>query len=738
MEIYSLNGTWNLKGKPQNSNDDFIELNAKVPGMVQLDLSASGFLPEDLYFGENIRSTEKFEKYEWWYERIFTAPKKRENIFLIFHGVDCIAEYFLNDEKIGESKNMFIPFEFDVSNKLFEGDNKLCVHIKSPVIEMSKYDFELSSMFGFEYDKTSVGIRRPAHSYGWDIMPRALTSGLWRDVTIEVRDPVYFKNIYLTYVETNQCKLFYGINSKFYDLENVEIEISGVCDDSTFYKRFRVTSPLGNVYIPINKSKFWWPYGYGDANLYDVTAKIYSNGDVIHINKFKYGHRFVSLQRTEETDGIEGQFSIKVNNTEIMCKGSNWVPLDAFHSRDRERYGRALSLVKDIGCNILRCWGGNVYEDSEFFDFCDENGIMVWQDFAMACAIYPQTEDFLEQMRKEATIVVKQLRQHPSLVLWSGDNEIDLLYRVYGIQPSKNKITREIIPNVIQSNDTERPYLPSSPYLSDKLLKDGRKDKMPEDHLWGSRDYFKSDYYKNSKAHFVSETGYHGCPSLESVKKFITSDNIWPFYNSEWILHSSDQRGNPGRISIMERQVKQLFGDIPKDPEEFILASQISQAEALKYFIERMRVGRPKKTGIIWWNILDGWPQISEAIVDYYFVKKLAYNYIKRSQAPFALVSDEISDWNLSIYACNDTLNKVNGTYWITDADTMQEIKRGEFFVEENTISKICSIPIYYSEKRMLLLNWDIDGQRGFNHYFCGYPPFDLQKYVFLMKKANL
>jgi beta-mannosidase len=258
--------------------------------------------------------------------------------------------------------------------------------------------------------------------------------------------------------------------------------------------------------------------------------------------------------------------------------------------------------------------------------------------------------------------------------------------------PNANSLAREVIPKCVELNDIGRPYLPSSPYISEKAYAAGFRSQaygtsLPEDHLWGPRDYFKSDYYKNNGAAFVSETGYHGCPALSSIKKFITPERVWPYQdNPEWVLHSSDQRGNDFRVMLMEKQVRQLFGEVPSDPEEYILASQISQAEAKKYFIERIRVKRPRTTGIIWWNLIDGWPQMSDAVVDYYYQKKLAYFYIKRSQALFTVAAGEMQNWGLPIYACNDTLSAKNGRLTVTDAES------GEISVEVSAVFEIAQI----------------------------------------------
>lgn len=744
MKTMSLCGKWKLFGRSQTEkNEKTLTLEATVPGMVQLDLSAAGYLPKDLYMGENIKAAEQFEDHEWFYETEFLSPRERKNVFLVFRGVDTIADYYLNGKKIGSSDNMFITHEFSVGEYLKDGSNTLTVHILSPTVAANEYSYDISSIdVSWRDTPVDTAIRRAPHSYGWDIMPRAVTSGIWREVLLEVRDDVYFTQLFVHADGVHKPRFSYETASARGDFHGIEIELVGSLGDSSFTHRFVAPNKAGKTEFDIPDAKLWWPLGYGEPNVYDLWARIYRDGKLIHTKKTQFGIRKVELDRSDTTDGLNGRFRFLINGVEVMCRGSNWVPLDAFHSRDASRYERALSLVKDIGCNILRCWGGNVYEDHAFFDFCDRNGVMVWQDFAMACNSYPKNGEFLEKLHAEASSVIRELRHHPSIILWSGDNEVDSMCASFGQRPSMNKITREVLPDAVYRNDVGRPYLASSPYISDAAFDSDRRgwQNIPENHLWGARDYFKSDYYKNSNAHFVSEIGYHGCPSLESIKKFITPERVWPYRNNpEWILHSSDQRGNDGRVMLMEKQVRQLFGDVPDDAELYVAASQISQAEAKKFFIEHMRIGRPVKSGIIWWNLLDGWPQMSDAVVDYYFEKKLAYYYIKRSQAPFAVAMDEIKSWKSGLFALNDTLDDVNGTVTVKDAETESLIYSGTFLAPKNSSTMIASIPIFYSEHKMLIIDFALDdGRRGRNHYLCGYPPFDLKKYIEWIERYGL
>ncbi len=731
MKTISLNGIWQLRGKPQqNAACEDLLLDACVPGCVQLDLSKAGYLPSDLFMGENILKAEKYEEYEWWYSRSFDAPESKENAYLVFEGVDCLAEYFLNGVKLGESKNMFIAHTFRVDHLLKTGENTITVHITSATLAANAEDYPIRLLHSNNIDGNHL--RKAPHSFGWDIMPRAVTAGLWRDVRLEIRDRICFSQAFIRATKTS-ADFYYTLESDNTDFSQVEIAVEGACGDSAVNIRFAGRQKFGRLRFAIENPKLWFPYGYGEANVYDCTARIYDKGILIHEEPISFGIREVVLDRRDPEGFDDGQFRFLINGVEIMCKGSNWVPLDAFHCRDAARYDESLALVRDIGCNILRCWGGNVYEDHKFFDFCDRNGIMVWQDFSMACASYPETDEFMQNLKEEATAVIRKLRNHPSIVLWAGDNEIDACFPQY--DPNENKLTRVILPACVRDNDVGRPYLPSSPYISPKMHAAGFKSQvhstpLVEDHLWGPRDYFKSDFYSGNKAHFVSETGYHGCPGLESIKKFITPEKVWPYRNNnEWILHSSDQKGNDSRVMLMENQVRQLFGTVPTDPEDYILASQISQAEAKKYFIERIRVGRPKKTGIIWWNLLDGWPQMSDAVVDYYFTKKLAYGYIKQSQAPFTIIADELSDWKTKLFACNDTLQIKTGHFTITDAETKEVLLAKDFTAEINTSTCIAELPVYYSERKILLIHWTANGEAGFNHYVCGYPPFDLAWY---------
>ena len=744
----SLNGLWNLyysdkydtsvKNPHEIEEIEKTKIKANVPCNVETALADAGIIGKDLYKGMATQENMKFEDYHWWFEREFEVDKikKGEKICLNFGMVDCLAEYYINGKLVHTSDNAFCEIKIDITDAVFIGEkNIVLVHILPAmpyVLSQKYYQGMICDVFNY-----NSYIRKPAHCFGWDIMPRAVSAGLYRDVSLAVFDEYNFDELSYHVMEANEKSAFVRFYAIF-DIPyvqhrgKVEVRISGKCEDSEFciirdFCHFK----SGYIDLAIKKPKLWWPYGYGKANIYDIKAELIVDGEVKDVIYDTMGIRTVRLDRTESLLEENPRFQFYINDVPVMCKGSNWVPMDAYHSRDKDRYAKALELVSDCGCNILRIWGGGVYEQQEFYDYCDRNGIMIWHDFMMACYQPAMDDDFMLKLEKEFVWAVKKLRNHASIIVWAGDNEIDECGVGFGANTDSNRVTRALIPKVLSMHDRTRPYIPSSPYIPASLSKMylNGKDVFVERHLWGSRDYYKADFYAQSKACFVSEEGYHGCPSVESLKKIVDSDKLWPIYNEQWSLHSSDQAGSTHRVKLMDEQITQMFGFKANNIDDFVCASQISQAEAKKFFIEHIRIGKPYTSGIIWWNLIDGWPQMSDAVVDYFYNKKLAYEYIKRSQQPFALMMGELKDWNYPLYAENDTLDTVCGDYSVLDIDTGETLAKGEFSVAPNSGEKIDDIALYYSDKKFLVIQWTVNGKNYFNHYLCGRPAFDFNKY---------
>ena len=752
-----LNGEWKLYGFEQKNTpiknlsdlDNKEWLPAEVPGEAQLALYKNGVIPEP-YVGMGMKNLRKYEFYEWYYMREFKLdklPGNDERAYIIFEAVDCVAEYYINGLSIGKSDNSMIEHEFDITDYIKTGINEITVHILSPIVEAEKLADEYTAIQSAQQGcYEGLSLRRPVSSYGWDILCRAVTSGIWRDVYIEYRPYNRIKQFYITtqaiYKQGDKSSAslnaMYQIQTNIAEYKDLVLKVEIFDGDTIVCSHIQdiwfVTGAFG---IWFDNCKLWYPRGYGEAHVYTVKAAILCGDKELNSINTVLGVRTVKLKRTAVTSlDNPGDFRFIINDEPIMCKGSNWVPLDAFHSNDKNRYEEALALFSDTDSNILRCWGGNVYENHAFFDLCDKYGIMVWQDFSMACALYPRNLEFYEKMRVEATAVVRKLRCHPSLVLWAGDNECDYNY-IWGrkMDPNSNYLTREVLKTVAENEDPARPYLPSSPYITPEAYATGNPlSHMPEDHLWGARDTFKAEFYHNKTVHFISETGYHGCPSKSSMEKFLSPDKLFPYQdNDEWILHAADAFGKHGsyayRVELMANQIREYFGICPDNPEDFILASQINQAEAKKHFIETTRLRKWQRTGIIWWNMLDGWPQFSDAVVDYYFNKKLAYYYIKRVQNPVCIMIAEPENWHCEVKVSNDTLVGCSGKYRLWNGETGETISEGNFYSPANSNANISRIRVSQGEKRLILIEWEIDGKKSYNHYILGHVPMELERY---------
>ena len=762
MNKISLTGEWQLRyfcegvqtvASPKALNDIKVQtVSAQVPGNVELDLLRAGIIP-DPFIGTNIRQLRPFEFNDWWYTRTFEMENVEGVWELVFDGLDTLATVWVNDVEVGEAKNMMIAHRFEVTKALRPGSNTICVRLASPMREAQRFDYD-ASVLSWESRDEGLYVRKAPHMYGWDIMPRAVSAGIFRPVWLEQRAPHAIEHVY--YVtksasphHANLLVRFQVRTDRFGPEHDIVIRIHGRCGDHVFEMENTVEFTAGHLSIEIANPKLWWPKGYGDANLYDVTMELRVGDEVLAERQDRIGLRTIQVDRTETTGQAfapgamwgtitqmdsepepNGHFIFRVNGVPIMVKGTNWVPLDAFHSRDAERVDAAMALVDDLGCNMVRCWGGNLYEDHAFFDRCDAYGVMVWQDFAFACNRYPQNDTFLERVREEAESVVEKLRNHASLALWCGNNENDYTYLHDGISRTFDRITREVLPRVVHRCDPHRHYLSSSPYMPEGLV-----GEPPEQHLWGPRGYYKSPYYAHHNAHFIGEIGYHGCPNVSSIQKFITKENLWPWQkNEEWHIHDvyhwRHTHRDRDRINLMANQIREVFGTIHETLEEFALASQIVQAEAKKYFIESTRLRKWRTSGILWWNVIDGWPQFSDAIVDYYFGKKLAYHYIRRSQQPVCvIIGESAADKYRPVVVCNDTLRDVDVQYRVWDPHLDETLAEGTFRSVANQNWQVARLRVFQSQQRLCLIEWTVDGVRYGNHYFAGFPPHSLDFY---------
>ena len=768
----SLNGKWRLDYFPQPDAGavrtpkdvpaDAKTVEATVPGNCELDLVKAGVLPEP-ETGLNVLKFHAYEGHQWLYTKEFDMPAvaSGERAVLVFEGIDTLADVFLNGEKVGEAENMLIPHEFDVTKRIKPGENRLQVLIRSVAIEAQERSVDvLGYSVGNVFLADMQLFRKAAHMGGWDIFPRLMASGLWRDVRLECRaaeriDEVNWIVGNVGPEETSgasvevRCRVRapFALRGRARLRARLTKDGKVAAERTVPYRGAHQLICLGHDDDAKRKWNWvpglerWWPRGMGAQPLYDAeVALIGEDGAVLAQNVCRLGIRTVALER-DDVYGKDrpGKFLFKVNGTPVYIRGSNWVPLDAFHARDGEHLIPTLDLFVDLNCNMVRVWGGGVYEPDAFYDYCDRNGLMVWQDFMTGCSVFPQDDRYAKLTEQEIKSVVMRLRNHPSMALWSGNNENDDAFGwrnpKWRIDPNRDRNSRQTIPNVLMEYDRSLSYLPSSPYASPDVF--AGKAQPSEQHLWGPRDFYKTPFYTNSPAWFASEMGYHGCPTRSTLERMMTRDCVYPWtkitgddpkkdfhWNDEWMIKAVsphlERTGWIGdRNNLMTKQVKLMFGSVPHDLDLFIEQSQTIQAEALKTFCEMFRARKfTRFNGMIWWNVRDGWPVLSDAVVDYYYTKKKGYYAIRKAQQDqIVCVTDDHGVW-----AVNDARRPVRGHAKLTDVVRGTPLMDVDFTIPANGKIRLGDVP--FSGQGMIRIAATLDGRSFVSHFLYGDPPF--------------
>ncbi len=750
-----LDGTWRLDWRFEEEGGEWNGVVAQVPGDAYLALQDAGVLP-DLMRGTNVFAALKYEQCEWKYVRTFDAPvlKAGERAELVFDGVDTRATYTLNGEVLGRSANMFIPHRFDVTGRLKPVGNTLEVLIASPLGRDLLNVLGRSRVGGTDVE----GIRKAQHSFGWDIMPRVVCGGIWRSVHLDILPPERFGDVFWIVERVNakaktadvcvQCQVLAPRRRLHESTLRVALSRNGRTVAARAHPyRFAQTFDR----MRVKDADLWWPRSAGKAELYDATAELLDgDGRVLARDVRKIGLRTVRLERADwHSEEDPGTFRFIVNGSPVYMHGCDWSPMDAFHSRDAQHLQKCLDMLVDLNCNMIRIWGGGVYEPDALYDFCDRNGILVWQDFMMGNVEPEQNDSFAKTIADEARSVVVRLRSHPCLALWCANNEQDRSVASHwgenAPDPAGDRISRKTLPRVLRDFDPFTPYIPSSPWWTPDVV--AGKAKLSQDHLWGPRaQYFKGAFWTANTPTFVSETGYHGCPNVESLKKMMTPECVYPWpdakdkfsFNSEWQCKATvaypeqgPGGGGNGRNSLMPKQAAVLFGQTPDRLEDFVLASQHAQAEALKTWIELSRSRKGRTWGLLWWNLRDGWPILSDGVVDWYFGKKQAYAAIRQSsQDELVMIRDD-----RKVIAVNDRFHAVKGTVRITDWESGKVAMVRSFEVAANATAELGAIA--WSGQGVFLIEAEMDGDRLRNYYLYGDPPFDFTRFSPLLVEAR-
>lgn len=622
---------------------------ATVPGSVYGDLLDGGKL-EDPYYRDNELKALALMEHDFVYTAEFDAEeelRERDRVLLRFEGIDTVADVFLNDVLLASVCSMHRTFEFPVKELLREGTNRLRVVLHSPTgyiqdaFEKRFIDGSSDAMRGFSY------LRKAHCMFGWDWGPRLPDAGIWRKVSLIGYNTARLDGVYVTQRhEEGRVRLKFRVDVEKCGEERI-LSFGG--DDARLEglsRSVRVTDPDGRVWMAeedelvIQQPRLWWPNGYGGQPLYLVETELRKGGRVLDTWSRRIGLRTLTVNT--EKDEYGERFAHEVNGVRIFAMGADYIPEDNILPRvTPERTRNLLQQAKDANYNCIRVWGGGHYPSDAFWDICDELGLLVWEDFMFACAVYHLSEEFEENIKAEFEDNVKRIRHHASLALWCGNNEMES-FAGSGLWVSRQqeradyiKMFEYIIPRVLKQHDPDTFYWPSSPSSGGSFDNPNDPDRG-DSHYWdvwhGNKPITE---YRKFFFRYVSEFGFQSFPGIKTVEIF-TEPEDRNIFSHVMEKHQRNSSANGKIMNYMEQTF--LY---PGDFDTLLYASQLLQAEALRYGVEHFRRNRGRCMGTIIWQLNDCWPVASWAVIDYYGRWKAAQYYAKRFFAPVLLSCEE-------------------------------------------------------------------------------------------------
>lgn len=639
-------------------------LPAQVPGHVHLDLHRAGVIP-DPFERMYERAVAWVDDADWLYECTFAVDELElaggGRALLRFEGLDTVADVRLDGELIGSFDNMHVPHEIDVSGRLGPGVHVLEVQFSSALrVGLERRQALLEARPELEPFQTGLTprtmVRKAQYHFGWDWGPVLRGCGIWKPVTLV--------SVPRARIARWRHDVSFGAPSAAAKVA-LQIEADGPASAMVATLRGPDGAPVASasapvesgasaVVLPVPAPERWWPNGYGEPALYDLEMTLLDGDAVVDVRRARIGLRTVEL--VTDLDAAGATFHFRVNGVPVYAKGANWIPDDSFPARStRDRIGALVRMASDCGMNMLRIWGGGLYESEEFYDACDELGILVWQDFAYACAFYPEDGDAAEVAAQEARSVIERLRHRASLALWCGNNENQWLGRldVWGAVPRVlgERLYDEVLPAVVADLDPSRPYWPGSPWGGDEPNSQAAGD-CHDWNVWhGAGDW---RHYEECRARFVSEFGFSAPPALATLGEFLDEADLGVDTPAmRW--HDKTAKGYETYLGYIA-----LHYPEPATIDDLVYYGQCNQADAMRFGIEHFRRLRPHNMGTLVWQLNDCWPVQSWAWVDYRLRPKAAWYAAKRLYAPL-LVSLWHDGGRAHVHLVNDAPEPVAG-----------------------------------------------------------------------------
>jgi beta-mannosidase len=719
-----LNASWQFR-----KEGDAGWMRAAVPGTVHTDLLANNKIP-DPFYRDNESKLQWIEKENWEYQGYFDLDQKtldRQNIELVFNGLDTYADVYLNNELILRANNMFRTWTVDVKGLLRQRNNHLFIKFASA---QNRVDSMAKSVLPFVLpDNSRVYVRKAQYHFGWDWGPKFTTCGIWRKIDIQAWDDVKVEDVYVkdfvidTMLRDGQLVTFatvaaeITINSrldKIYNLalsEAVSPQARKGEVPASYSNERNFVELLERIYVKkgsnryevvfgIRNPELWWSAGMGKQKIYQLACDLYDANDMHAASREHFVSRFalrkielvtVPDARSEFASALQDQtsqagttFYLRLNGLPVFIKGANYVPQSPFlPSVTSAHYQQLIENVKRANMNMLRVWGGGIYEADEFYRLCDENGILVWQDLMFACAMYPGDAKFLDNVKAELQENITRLRNHPSIALWCGNNENSEAWHNWGWQKQFNireqdsikiwnwyqALFHQLAPEVIKTYDGQRPYWPTSPAFGW-----GRNESYTEgdSHYWGvwhgNRDGYDIETIESKTGRFVSEYGMQSLPAWQTVEQFTEPADR----DTSSVVMKAHQK-NPSGFYKLGSYIDRYFRQ-PKDFESYAFVTQCLQAYTMKYGIETQRSKMPYCMGTLYWQLNDCWPVASWSTVDVNGKWKASHYAVRNAyeQTLYGVIKKEN---RYSVFAVNDRYERLSGKLKVTLADFSGNVK---------------------------------------------------------------
>ncbi len=714
MKIIEIKENWVVSELGENK-----WMPATVPGCIHTDLLENKKI-EDPFYRTNEKKLQWIDKKDWEYKTTFSVDENllgKKNIRLNFKGLDTYADVYLNNKLILKADNMFREWKVDCKNFLKEGKNELLIIFHSAtnvgLIKLKKLGFQppaendQSENGEMGENKVSIFTRKAPYQFGWDWGPRFVTCGFWRPVYLEAWDSAKIEYVHYELKKLSKSKAV--IAASFEILSSFNQKAAIIINNVTNAKKLTELSVElkkgeNNITtnIEIDNPKLWWTNGLGAPSLYRLNSTLQINNNTIDEQNTNYGIRTVKI--IQKPDSIGKSFYVELNGIPIFMKGADYIPNDIFPSRVTNKvYEQITQSAVEASINMLRVWGGGIYENDVFYDMCDLKGILVWQDFMFACSMYPVDDEFNENVKQEFADNIKRLRNHPSIALWCGNNEMDVMWAEGNenaglkwkgkfnagqrkfLWDGYKKIFYETLPGVLKTLDSSRFYWPSSPiagyneYGNPKLT-------SGDYHYWGvwhGKEPFEK--FSENVGRFLSEYGFQSFPEFKTVKSYTIPED----YSIESEVMASHQRSGIGNMLI--KKYMDLYYKNPKDFESFLYVSQVQQAEAIKSAIEAHRAGMPKCMGSVYWQLNDCWPVASWSSVDYYNRWKALHYFVKKAFNCY-LISPRIENGKVIFYAISDNLATVEGQLIVGLMDfngSVLKVSSEPVHIRPNTSTKV-------------------------------------------------